>query len=94
MTTFPASVVLDAEVSDRIERLRTEYASHPLVRGIDFRIGRDWTDDPSVFIEVKVTGEGEASPEFLKLAQEIRHDLFRLVRTEEIGLHSYLHFVN
>ena len=94
MVTLPANLVSDQDVSDRIQRLRAEYATNRLVRGINYRIGRDWTDDPAVFIEVKVADQGGATPELLGLAQEIRKDLFRLVGTDEIGLHSYLYFVS
>lgn len=94
MATLTANHVSDQEVSNRIQRLRTEYATNPLVRAIDYRIGLDWSDDPAVFIEVKVGGQGQATPELLDLAQELRKDLFRLVRTDEIGLHSYLHLVD
>ena len=82
------------EISSRIDRLRTQYAGNPLVRRIDHRIGVDWSDDPAVFIDVTLPGEQVADAELQRLAENIRVDLLRLVRTDEIGLHSYLNFVN
>ncbi len=81
------------EISNRIDRLRTRYAGHPLVKRIDHHIGVDWSDDPAVFIKVILPGD-IAPAELQRLAEDIRVDLLRLVRTDEIGLHSYLNFVN
>ena len=82
------------EISSRIDRLRAQYANNPLVRRIDHRIGVDWSDDPAVFIDVTLPGKEIAEAELQRLAEEIRVHLLRLVRTDEIGLHSYLNFVN
>lgn len=82
------------EISDRIDRLRMQYAGNPLVMRIDYRIGADWSDDPAVFIDVILPGKEIAAAELQRLAKNIRVDLLRLVRTDEIGLHSYLNFVN
>ncbi len=65
-----------------------------LVKRIDHRIGIDWSDDPAVFIDVILPGNEIAAEELEQLAQDIRANLLRLVRSDEIGLHSYLHFVN
>ena len=82
------------EVSNRIDRLRMHYADNPLVKRIDHHIGVDWSDDPAVFINVVLPGNGIGAPELERLAEHMRVDLLRLVRTDEIGLHSYLNFVN
>ncbi len=82
------------EVSGRIDRLRAQYAGNPLVKRIDHHIGVDWSDEPAVFIDVILPGHGTATAELQRLAENMRADLLRLVRTDEIGLHSYLHFVN
>jgi hypothetical protein len=47
-----------------------------------------------MFINVTLPGEEIAAAELERLAEDIRVDLLRLVRAEEIGLHSYLNFVN
>jgi hypothetical protein len=82
------------EISNRIDRLRIQYAGNPLVKRIDHHIGVDWSDDPAVFIDVILPGNEIAAAELERLAEDIRVDLLRLVRTDEIGLHSYLNFVN
>jgi hypothetical protein len=82
------------EISNRIDRLRTRYADNPLVKRVDHYIGVDWSDDPAVFINVILPGKEIADVDLKQLAQDIRVDLLRLVRTDEIGLHSYLNFVN
>ena len=81
------------EISNRIDRLRMQYAGNPLVKRIDHDIGVDWSDDPAVFIDVILPGNEIAAAELERLAEDIRVDLLRLVRTDEIGLHSYLNFV-
>jgi hypothetical protein len=86
--------VTSQEISSRIDRLRTRYADNPLVKRVDHRIGVDWSDDPAVFIDVILSGKEIAGAELERLAEDIRVDLLRLVRTDEIGLHSYLNFVN
>jgi len=82
------------EISRRIDRLRTRYADNPLVKRIDHHIGVDWSDDPAVFIDVILSGNQIPGAELERLAEGIRVDLLRLVGTDEIGLHSYLNFVN
>ena len=82
------------EISDRIDRLRSQYEGNPLVKRIDHHIGVDWSDDPAVFINVTLPGKEIAVADLERLAEDIRVDLLRLVRTDEIGLHSYLNFVN
>lgn len=82
------------EISNRIDRLQMQYAGNPLVKRIDYRIGVDWSDDPAVFIDVMLAGKEIAAAEVQQLAENIRVDLLRLVRTDEIGLHSYLNFLN
>jgi hypothetical protein len=82
------------EISNRIDRLRTHYADNPLVKRIDHHIGVDWSDDPAVFINVILSGKEIIAAELERLAEDIRVDLLRLVRTDEIGLHSYLNFLN
>lgn len=82
------------EISNRIDRLRMQYAGNPLVKRIDHHIGVDWSDDPAVFIDVILSGNEIAPAELERLAEDIRVDLLRLARTDEVGLHSYLNFVN
>jgi hypothetical protein len=52
------------EISNRIDRLRMQYAGNPLVKRIDHHIGVDWSDDPAVFIDVILPGNEIAAAEF------------------------------
>jgi hypothetical protein len=94
MTIVPKGWVSSEEISQRIDRLQAQYANNPLVKRIDYRIGVDWSDDPAVFIDVTVARNGMTPMELQRLAEGIRIDLLRLVRSDEIGLHSYLSFVD
>jgi hypothetical protein len=71
-----------------------EYAGNPLVKRIEYRIASDWSDDPALFIDVTLAKTETATPELLRLAENMRVDLLRLVRSDEIGLHSYLTFLS
>jgi hypothetical protein len=94
MAILPKEWVSSQEISNRINRLQIQYAGNPLVKQIDYRVGFDWSDDPAVFIDGMLAGNEIAPAELQKLAESIRVDFLRLVRTDEIALHSYLNFVN
>ena len=94
MAIVPAGLVNSEEISNRVHQLQLLYAGNPLVKGIHYRIGFDWSDDPAVFIDVMLTGKDIAASELQQLAENIRVDLLRLVRSDEIGLHSYLSFMS
>jgi hypothetical protein len=93
MPIIASEWVTSQEISNRIDRLRMQYAGNPLVQRIDHHIGVDWSDDPAVFIDVILPGNEIAPQALERLAQDIRANLLHLVRSDEIGLHSYLHFV-
>ena len=61
---------------------------------MNHRFGFDWSDDPAVFIDVMLPGKEIAAVDVQSLAENIRGDLLSLVRTDEIGVHSYLSFLN
>jgi hypothetical protein len=94
MAIVPAGLVSNEEISNRVHQLQMRYAGNPLVKGIEYRIGFDWSDDPAVFIDVMLTNKEIAASEVQQLAENIRVDLLLLVRTDEIGLHSYLSFAS
>jgi hypothetical protein len=94
MAIVPKGWVSTEEISNRIDRLQMQYTGNPLVKRIDYRIGVDWSDDPAVFIDVTVARNEMTAAKLQQLAENIRVDLLRLVRSDEIGLHSYLNFVN
>jgi len=94
MATIPTELINAQEIANRIYRLKARYEGDPLIKGIDYRIGFDWSDDPAVFIVVTLAGKEMPTSELQHLAENMRADVLRLVRTDEIGLHSYLNFVN
>ena len=94
MPILVSELATSREISDRIDRLRAQVAGNPLVKRIDHHIGVDWSDDPAVFIDVILSGSEIAAAELQRLAEDIRVSLLRVVRTDEMGLHSYLNFVN
>jgi hypothetical protein len=94
MAIVPTELASGQEISNRLHRLQMRYAGNPLVKGIDYRMGFDWSDDPAVFIDVMLAGKEIAASDLQRLAENMRVDLLRLVRTDEIGIHSYLNFVN
>jgi len=94
MAIVPTEWASAQEISNRIDRLQMQYAGNPLIKRIDYHIGFDWSDDPAVFIEVVLADKEIATEDLQNLARDIRGNLLRLVRTDEIGLHSYLNFLN
>lgn len=94
MTTIPLELIDKNEIARRVGRLQQEYAGHPLVKRIDYNLGADWSDDPAVFIKVIVARKNVPIEEMKKLAERMTFDLIRMVGSEEIGLHSYLNFVD
>jgi hypothetical protein len=79
------------EIAARVGRLQAKYAGHPMISEIVYRIGVDWSDDPAVFVDVKVPSE-TSTEELLPLADKLREDVWTLMRTDELGLHTYLSF--
>ncbi len=89
---FFNELAVKQEVEDRINRLRAAYADNPLVKRIDYRIGRDWSDDPCVYVNVVLPGKDVPIPEVVKLGQQIRENPQGLAYTDDIGLHTYVRF--
>jgi hypothetical protein len=79
------------EIDSRVGRLRTEYAAHPMIRELAYKIGVDWSDDPAVFLDVKVPS-GTTVEELLPFARKLQDDVLTLMRTDELGVHTYLSF--
>lgn len=82
------------EVSERVQQLRRRYQGNPLVKRIEHRIEPDWSGDPSVYIDIVLAQPETTAQEVIELAKSLRYDLLHHIRTDEIGLHSYLHFVS
>ena len=72
MATVPLEIVSGQEISNRVHLLQMRYAGNPLVKGIDYRIGFDWSDDPAVFIDVMLNGNANTASELQRLAEDMR----------------------
>ena len=79
------------EIAARVGRLQMKYAGHPMLEEIAYRIGVDWSEDPAIFLDVKVPSSTTAA-QLLPVAKELREDVVDLMRTDELGLHTYLSF--
>jgi hypothetical protein len=79
------------EIAARVGRLQIKYAGHPMIREITYKIGVDWTDDPAVFVNVKVPSD-TSTEELLPVANKLHDDVLTLMQTDELGLHTYLSF--
>jgi hypothetical protein len=82
------------EILNRIGQLQARYSKNPLVKRIEYRIGSDWSDDPAVFIDVTVARKDPPIDDVLELSKNIQADLLLFVRSDEIGVHSYLNFLS
>lgn len=61
---------------------------------MDYRLAQDWSGDDSLFIDVVLDIKTPTSAAVSRLSEEIATALLRVVRSEELGLHSYLNFVS
>ena len=83
----------EREIEKRIERVRETYASDPLVRKIEYRIGEDWTDEPAIFIEVHLADPGIPLKEIGERGARLSLDIRHAVAADDFGLHSSVSFV-
>jgi hypothetical protein len=88
--------VSEDEVARRVGGLQMKYAGDPLINRLDHRLGLDWSGDPAIFIDVVLAPNfpTDNSNTLTTLAEKLRLDLLSVVRSDEIGLHSYLSFVS
>jgi hypothetical protein len=79
-----------AEVVKRLGELQSLFKDE--ISKIDSRFGPDWTGDPSVFLTVHLTGQGNR--DFDDLARRFSLELAMKVGSEELGFQSYYQFVS
>jgi len=91
MAVIPNAFISADEIASRVGRLQAHYAGNPIIREISYRIGRDWSEDPAVFLDVTVP-PGTTAEELLPVANQLREDVLTLMRTDELGLHTYVSF--
>jgi hypothetical protein len=94
MAIVASGLVQQDEIRERVKRLQQLFANDPEVARIDHRLAEDWSGDYSLFIDVVLNRKTPNAAIVLRLSEQIATALLRVVRSEELGLHSYLNFVS
>jgi hypothetical protein len=89
-----AGFVHQNEVRERVQRLQQQFATDNDVARIDYRLGEDWSGDESVFFDVVLNTSTPSAATVMRLSEQLATALLNVVRSEELGLHSYLNFVS
>lgn len=92
MPIVASGLVQQDEVRERVKRLQELFAKDPEVARIDHRLAQDWSGDYSVFVDVVLNRTIPPVAIVARLSEQIGAALLRVVRSEELGLHSYLNF--
>lgn len=92
MPIVASGLVQQGEVLERVKQLQALFADDPEIARIDHRLAQDWSGDDSLFFEV-VLNPNTPTATVLRLSEQIDTALLRVVRSEELGLHSYFNFV-
>ena len=94
MAMVASGLVQQDEIRERVKKLEELFANDPEVARIVHRFAEDWSGDYSVFIEVVLNSKTPVAATVTRLSEQISAALLRVVRSEELGLHSYLNFVS
>ena len=88
MPVVASELVQQYEILARVKRLRELFANDPEVARIDYRLAGDWSGDDSLFIDVVLRSKAPDAATVARLSEQIDAALLRVVRSEELGLHS------
>jgi hypothetical protein len=94
MAILASGLVQQDEIRERVRQLQELFANDPEVARINHRLAEDWSGDSSLFIDVVLKRATPAAQNVLRLSEQIAAALLRVVRSEELGFHSYLNFVS
>ena len=94
MAIVAAGLVEQDKIRERVKQLQVLFANDPEVSRIVHRFAEDWSGDYSLFIEVILNKHTPTAATVSRLSEQISTELLRVVRSEELGLHSYLNFVS
>jgi hypothetical protein len=94
MPIVASGLVQQDEVRERVKRLQELFANDPEIARIDHRLAQDWSGDYSIFVDVLLNRATPPPAVVARLSEQIGTALFRVVRSEELGLHSYLNFLS
>jgi hypothetical protein len=81
-------------VVERIAQLQQQFSNDRDVARIAYRLGADWSGDDSLFIDVLLKTQTPSPATVARLSEQISTALLHVVRSEELGLHSYLDFAS
>ena len=94
MPIIGAGLVQQDEVRERVKRLQQLFANDPEVARIDHRLAEDWSGDHSIFVDVVLNRAAPPTAVVARLSEQIATALLQVVRSEELGLHSYFNFLS
>ena len=94
MAILASGLVQQDEILLRVNRLQEIFANDPEIARIDHRLAEDWSGDYSLFIDVVLHKKAPAAATLFRVSEQFADALLRVVRSEELGLHSYLNFVS
>jgi len=94
MATLASDLVQQDEIRERVKQLQELFANDSEVARIDHRLAEYWSGDSSIFFDVVLRKRTPTASAVLRLSEQIAAALLRVVRSEEVGLHSYLNFVS
>lgn len=94
MAIVASGLVQQDEIWERFKQFRDLFANDPEVARISPRLAEDWSGDYSLFIDVFLNRNTPTAATVSRLSEQFANALLRVVRSEELGLHSYLNFVS
>ena len=92
MAIVPSGLVQQDEIRARVKKLQELFANDPDVACIDHHLAEDWSGDYSLFIDVILNSKAPTAATVSRISEQISMELLRVVRSEELGMHSYLNF--
>jgi hypothetical protein len=92
MGIVASGLVQQDEIRKRVNQLQQLFANDPEVARISHRLAEDWSGDHSLFIVVLLNTKAPTVSTIARLSEQITNALLHVVRSEELGLHSYLNF--
>ncbi len=94
MSIVASGLVEQDKIRERVKRLEELFVNEPEIARIDHHLAEDWSGDYSLFINVVLNRKKPNTATVSRLSEQMTSALLRVVRSEELGLHSYLNFVS
>jgi hypothetical protein len=94
MAIVASELVHQAEVEERIGRLRAQFADDPDIAGFEYRFGQDWSGDDAVYITMVLRAPKPSDQLIRRLVWEVHDEISRVMRSQELGLLLYIDLVS